>query len=238
MIWFGNLNQVVVAPNHAGLGLASESTRMQLALERVAESAPGLSGTARVSALAATGWVDHATAERLLPLYRQFDPDRHFSEYVRRLSFRGKLAAEEFRVGVRCIVEEVTGSGWVDQVGPEPCVRFATQEFEGVVLAQPEVGFTINGKTREAIEAAVEEMPDVLAIVARNFERGAAEQLSGILHKTGVRGTLLTVNLLLGLRATALRYQPRLPRVVDVLSIGGAMKSADLAKLGERELAA
>src|SRR5688500_4636015 len=116
---------------------------MQMALERVAELTPGLSGTSLVEAAAATGWVDRATAERLLPHFRHFDPDRHFSEYLRRLSFRGHSAEEEFRSGIRCVVEEITGNGRIGQIGPEKCVRFSTSDREGIVLAQPEVGFTI-----------------------------------------------------------------------------------------------
>lgn len=234
MIWFGNLDRIVVAPPPGELALAVESKRMQYALERVAEAAPGLCGRDLLDALAGTGWVDRPTAERLLPTFRHFDPDRHFAEYLRRLSFRGHSAAEEFRTGVRCVVGEITGDGWLDQVGPEPCVRFTVGEHQGIVLAQPEVAFTIAGRTRDALMAAIEEMPDTVVVVARNFEKGAAAQLAGILSRTGVPGTLITVNLLLGIRATTLRYQPRLRRVVDLLASGGALRSADVAKLGNR----
>jgi hypothetical protein len=234
MIWFGHINRLVVTPPPDGLAAAAEATRMQFALERVAEATPGLGGPPLLDALAATGWVDRGTAERLLPTFRHFDPDRHFAEYLRRLSFRGHSAAEAFRTGVRCVMEEITGNGWLDQVGPEPCVRFTVGTSEGVVLAQPEVGFTIAGRTRDALLAAVDELPDVLVVVARNFEKGAAAQLGSILSRTGVPGTLVTLNLLLGIRATALRYQPRLDRVVDLLSTGGALRSADIACLGDR----
>jgi hypothetical protein len=236
MIWFGNLGKVVVRPPVApeGVKLGRDETRMQIALERVAEVNPGLYGARLIDALAETGWVDKATAERLLPQFRHFDPDRHFAEYLRRLSFRGQLAAEEFRTGVRCIVEEITGHGMIDQVGPEPCVRFAAGSYEGVVLAQPEVAFTIAGKTRDAIAAAVEEMPDVVVVVARNFDRSTGEQLAGILERTGIPGTLVTINLLLGIRATALRYQPRVGTVIELLATGGTLRSAHVAKLGDR----
>jgi hypothetical protein len=234
MIWFGKLNRIVVRPPTCGLGFDSESARMQTALERVAESSPGLWGSALVDALVHTGWVDRPTAERLLPHFPHFDADRHFAEYLRRLSFRGPTAADEFRTGVRCVVEEITGNGMIDRVGPEPCVRFSTDAFEGVVLAQPQVGFTITGRTREAIAAAVEEMPDVVVVVARNFDQGTAQQLAAILHRTGVPGTLITINLLLGIRATALRYQPCLDRVVRLLSTGRMLRSADVARLGDR----
>lgn len=238
MIWFGNLNRIFVSPPPEHLRLAAESTRMQFALERVAEAAPGLGGQSLLDALASTGWVDRPTAERLLPHFRHFDPDRHFADYLRRLSFRGRSAADEFRSGIRCIVEEMAGSSWLDRAGPEPCVRFSRGQTEGLVLAQPEVGFSISGRTRDALAAAVEEMPDVVVVVARNFDRNAAGQLSGILHRTGVPGTLVTLNLLLGIRATALRYQPEFDRIIDVLATGGALRSTDIARLGDRALAA
>jgi hypothetical protein len=178
--------------------------------------------------------VDQRTAQRLLPTFVHFDPDRHFSEYLRSLSFRGRSAAQEFREGVRCIVEELTGDATVAEVGPEQAVRFRTGDREGVVLAHPEVSFTIGGATRDALAAAVEEMPDVLVVVARNFDRGTADQLSGILTRTGVPGTLVTVNLLLGLRAMKLRYQPAEDRVVQLLGAGRPLRSCDIARLGER----
>jgi hypothetical protein len=238
MIWFGNLNRILATPLPEHRGGDSEPVRMQYALERVAESAPGLSGPALLDALAGTGWVDRAAAERLLPTFRAFDPDRHFSEHLRRLSFRGHMAGEDFRSGIRYITEEITGHGTVDQVGSEPCVRFAVGPYEGVILAYPEVSFTISGRTREAILAAVEEMPDLLVVVARNFDRNAAEQLATLVHRTGVPGTLLSLNLLLGVRALTLRYQPGLDRVVNLLSKGGQMRSAEIARLGDRETAA
>lgn len=207
---------------------------MQRALEWVAERAPQLEGPRLLDALASSGWIDRPSAERLLPGFRHFDPDRHFAENLRKLSFRGKSAAEDFRHGVRCVVEEVTGSGTMGEVGPEQAIRFQSGEREGIVLAHPEVAFTIGGKTREAIEAAVEEMPDVLVVVARNFERSAAEQLAATLQRTEVPGTLVTVNLLLGIRATALRYQPSADRVVDLLGSGRPLRSADVARLGDR----
>jgi hypothetical protein len=234
MIWFGKVERLISEPIPEALGLASESVRMKLALERVAETAPGLGGSALVDAIASTGFVDRTTAARLLPTFRHFDADRHFAEHLRRLSFRGRLAADQFRTGIRCVVEEITGSGLLDQVGPEPCVRFAADAYEGVILAQPEVGMTIAGRTRDALLAAIEEMPDVVVVVARNFEKGASDQLQAILGRSGVPGTLVTLNLLLGIRATTLRYQPRLDRVVSVLAKGGTLRSADIAPLGDR----
>lgn len=237
MIWFGNLERFFVGKVPAGLPQTAEFTRMQLALERVAELAPGLTGRTLVDAVTSTGWVDRETAERLLPHFRYFDADAHFAAYLRRLSFRGRSAEDEFLNAVRCVVEDIVGDARIDEIGPEKCVRFVRGDREGIVLAQPEVGFTISGKTRDAILAAVEEMPDAVVVVARNFEKGAADQLASILSRTGVPGTLVTLNLLLGIRATALRYQPRAERVIDILSIGGTLRSPQIAALGERETA-
>lgn len=234
MIWFGNLNRILPSPVPDGFGPLSERARMRNALEHVAERAPGLSGAALLDTLAATGWVDRATAARLLPEFSFFDADRHFAEYLRRLSFRGQSAAEEFREGVRQVVTEIVGDGALDDVGPERAIRFKQGEFEGIVLAHPEVSFTIGGPTRGAVEAAVAEMPDALVVVARNFDPHATAQLSGMLASTGVPGTLLTVNLLLGIRAISLRYQPSLERVVSVLGAGRPLRSTDIARLGDR----
>lgn len=233
MIWFGNLTRILVDGSPAPLERIAEATRMQRALERVAEHTPGLAGDALLDALSSTGWIERAAAQRLLPLFRHFDADRHFCEHVRGLSFRGRSAAEEFRESVRQIMSEVLGGARLDQVGPEPCIRFGWGEREGIVLAHPEIGFTLSGRTREAIFAAVEEMPDTLVIVARNFERAAEQQLSGIVHGTGVPARLVTVNLLLGLRATALRYRPDRERVLEVLAARGTLRSPEIARLAE-----
>src|SRR5690606_19837517 len=99
MIWFGNLNRILPEPDPAAFGPLPERTRMLRALEWVAERAPQLSGSALLDALAGTGWIDRSAAERLLPEFRHFDPDRHFSDTLRRLSFRGRSAAEDFRRG-------------------------------------------------------------------------------------------------------------------------------------------
>jgi hypothetical protein len=235
MIWFGNLDHIVRVPAELAPVGGSEHDRMRHALERVAERAPHLSGAPLLDALAGTGWVDRATAERLLPLFRHFDADRHFADNLRRLSFRGRQAAEEFRSAVRCIVEELTGSAAEETIGPEPAIRFRRGEREGVVLAHPEVAFTIGASTRDAISSAVEEMPDTIVVVARNFDRHTAAQLTATLAQTGVPGTLVTVNLLLGIRATALRYQPPADRVIDLLGTGRPLRSADVARLGDRE---
>lgn len=234
MIWFGNLTPILGTRIPEGFGLLSETARMQHALERAAERAPQLSGAALLDALEATGWVDRATAARLLPGFSHFDPDRHFADYLRRLSFRGRSVADEFRLGVRHVMEEVIGEGTIEEIGPEPGVRFRRGDYEGVLLAYPEVSFAIGGRTREAIDAAVAEMPDTLLVVARNFDPHASAQLSGLLAGTGVRGTLLTLNLLLGIRAIALRYQPSLERVAGVLGAGRPLRSADIACLGDR----
>jgi hypothetical protein len=49
-----------------------------------------------------------------------------------------------------------------------------------------------------------------------------------------VPGTLVTVNLLLGIRATTLRYQPGAERVIELLGSGRPLRSRDVAVLGER----
>lgn len=233
MIWFGNLNRILPQPLPDAFGPEPEVVRMQHALERVAEQAPHLTGRELVSALAETGWVDRPTAERLLPAFRHFDPDRHFSEYLRRLSFRGRGAATEFRSGVRHVVEELTGSAMVQMFGPEPGIRFRRGDLEGVVFAHPEVSFSIGGGSREAIAAAAEEMPDTVVVIARNFDHTTAGQLAGLL-RSDVPGTLVTVNLLLGIRAVTLRYQPGVERVVQLLGAGRPLRSADVARLGDR----
>lgn len=234
MIWFGNVHQVIDRPAMGGYAYDSDSARMQIALERVAEKAPGLWGARLVDALAETGWVDRSTAERLLPQFRHFDPDRHFSEYLRRLSFRGRSAADEFRDGIRCIFEEIIGEGTIGLLGTEPCIRFTSGQYEGVVLAQPEVSFSIAGRTREALSAAIEEMPDVVTLIARNFDPASADQVRAILDRSEIPGTLITLNQLLGIRATALRYQPGVERVIALLATGGSLRSADIARLGNR----
>lgn len=205
---------------------------MEQALTWVAARAPHLTGPALVDALADTGWVDRPTAERLLPAFRGFDPDRYFAEDLRRLSFRGAAVADEFRLRVARAVEDMTGSARIGSVSAEGAIRFGHGDREGIVIAYPEVGFTLGARTRDAVLAAVEEMPDALVVIARNFGSETAGQLGGILARTEVPGTLLTVNLLLGMRAIALRYQPPIERVVDLLGAGRPLRSADIATLG------
>lgn len=235
MIWFGNLNRILRTGSPEAFGPKPERDRMRHALEWVAERAPQLSGSALLEALEHSGWVDRGTAARLLPEFRHFDPDRHFSDYLRRLSFRGPPAAEEFRAGVLTVLSELCEHAALGEVGPEPAIRFRSGDREGIVLAHPEVAFAIGGTTRQAVEAAVEEMPDLLLVVARNFDRTTADQLSALLHRTGVPGTLVTLNLLLGVRATTLRYQPSADRLFGVLGTGRPLRSADVAQLGNRE---
>jgi hypothetical protein len=71
-------------------------------------------------------------------------------------------------------------------------------------------------------------------IVARNFAEGAEAQLRSVLDRSELPGTLVTVNLLLGMRAIALKYQPSPDRVIDLLGAGGALRSRDIAALGDR----
>lgn len=234
MIWFGNLNRILPDTGADAFGSLGERERMLRALEWAAERAPWLAGAGLLDALHTSGWVDRSTAARLLPEFRHFDADRHFSDALRRLSFKGSSAAEEFRRGVGCVVHELTGSAREGAAGPETVLRFSRGEREGVVIAHPEVSFTVAGKTREAIESLVEEMPDTIVVVARNFERSTADQLAGILSRTGIPGTLVTVNLLLGIRAVSLRYQPSPERVIDLLGAGRPLRSVDVALLGNR----
>lgn len=235
MIWFGrNLSEKLSTPAPAVALPPDEGARMEEALRWVASRAPHLEGDALLDALAATGYVDRATARRLLPCYRHFDADRHFSESLRRLSFRGPAAAGEFRDRVGRVMADLTESAALDDVGAEPAVRFRHGAREGVVLAYPMVNFTLGGESLKAVEAVVEEMPDALVLVARNFQDGTAQQLRALLHRTEVPGTLVTVNLLLGIRAVTLKYQPGGDRVLDLLSAGRPLRTQDVATLGDR----
>lgn len=235
MIWFGKLQKLFPASAPRPAAAADDHGRMRQALQWVAARAPHLAGDALLDALAGTGCVDRASAARLLPLFRDFDADRYFAENLRRLSLRGARAADEFRAGVGRVVEDVVGTAHLGSVGPEDGIRFRSGEREGIVLAYPEVGFSLGGNARKSVEAAVEEMPDALVVVARNFQEGTAGQLSSVLSGTGVPGTLVTVNLLLGIRAVALRYQPAPERVIATLGAGRPLRSTDVALLGNRE---
>lgn len=234
MIWFGRHPGLHVPPASRGRVPVRESDRMRAALERVATRAPHLSGAALLDALEATGWIDRAAAARLLPAFRDFDADRHFAQHMRLLSFRGPSAAEEFHAGIGRIVEDMFGAADATEVGREAAYHFRHDEREGLLLAYPEVNLSIGGGLRAAVAAAVEQMPDTLVIVARNFQNGTAEQFAAMLQGTEVPGTLITINLLLGIRATALRYQPSPARLVDLLGAGRPLRSTDVARLGDR----
>jgi hypothetical protein len=238
MIWFGRpLDDVLFTPP-AGVSVpGDESSRMERALRWVAAREPQLAGPALLDALAATGWVDRATAARLLPCFRHFDADRHFAEALRRLSFRGPPAAGEFRQRIGRLMEDVVGDATLSTLAGEECVRFRAGAREGIVLAYPQVGFTLGGGAARAVAAAVEEMPDALVVVARNFQDGTAGQLGALLAGHEIPGTLVTVNLLLGIRASALRYQPAAERIVRLLGAGRPLRSRDVAVLGERAAA-
>lgn len=232
MIWFGKLSAIFPAPASAEQSLGDDAARMEQALRWVAARAPHLEGAALLDALAGTGWVERSTAARLLPTFRGFDADRVFAEALRSLSLRGEPVAEEFRARIGRVVEDLTGDARLAALGPEQAIRFAHGEREGVVLAYPQVSFTLGGSAMKAVTAAIEEMPDTLVIVARNFADAAASQLRAVLDRTEVPGTLVTVNLLLGMRAMALKYQPSPDRVIDLLGAGGALRSRDIARLG------
>lgn len=235
MIWFGNLSHALGLMVPASVPApGGETTRMEHALRAVASYAPQLEGEALLDALAATEWVDRTTAARLLPCFRHFDRDRWFAESLRSLSLKGPLVADEFRTRIGRVVEDLTGNSRVEDVGPEGAVRFTLGDREGIVLAYPAVQFTLGGNAARAVEAAAEEMPDALVIVARNFQDGTGGQLRSMLERTEVPGTLVTVNLLLGMRATALKYQPSPDRVLELLSTGRPLKTQDVAKLGDR----
>jgi hypothetical protein len=235
MIWFGKpFSEVLFTPPAGVNPVGDENTRMEHALRWVAARDPHLEGPALVDALAATGWVDRRTAERLLPCFRHFDPDRYFAEALRGLSFRGPTAAGEFRQRIGRVMEDLTGNAAIGTVAAEECVRFGTGERQGLVLAYPQVQFSLGGEAAKAVAAAAEEMPDALVIVARNFQEGTAGQLASMLQGREVPGTLVTVNLLLGIRATTLRYQPGAERVIELLGSGRPLRSRDVAVLGER----
>jgi hypothetical protein len=235
MIWFGRpVHEVPYTPPPGASPIGDETTRMEHALRWVAARQPQLEGAALLEALASTGWVDGLTAARLLPCYRHFDPDRHFAEALRSLSFRGPTAAGEFRQRIGRVMADVACEAAQGEVGGEACVRFRAGGEEGVVLAYPQVAFALGGPTAAAVAAAVEEMPDALVVVARNFHEGTAAQLASLLAGTEVPGTLVTVNLLLGIRASALRYRPGPARVATLLGAGRPLRSRDVAVLGER----
>ncbi|HEX8395767.1 MAG TPA: hypothetical protein VF665_25665 [Longimicrobium sp.] len=235
MIWFGKqLNEVMWTPPAGVNPIGDENTRMEHALRWVAARDPHLEGEALLDALGATGWVDRGTAARLLPCFRAFDPDRYFAEALRSLSFRGPTAAGEFRQRIGRVMEDMTGTAALGSVGPEECVRFGDGQRQGVVLAYPQVQFTVGGEAVKAVAAAVDEMPDALVIVARNFQENTAGQLRALLQGSEVPGTLITVNLLLGMRASALRYQPGPDRVLQLLGAGRPLRSRDIAVLGDR----
>lgn len=236
MIWFGKLERLFIGPVPPGLPEAADEKRMQFALERVAEVAPWLTGDPLIDALAATGWVDRETASRLFPVFRHFDPDRHFGDYMRRLSFRGRTVEEEFRYGIRSIFQEIVGNAELCQLGPEACIRFEEGDRQFVALCRPEVGLTVAGTTREALLASIEEMPDAVLLIARSFERSAVDQVSSVLSRTGIPGSLVTVNHLLGLRATALRFGSSPEMIADVLALGGSVGSVQVARLGDQSV--
>jgi hypothetical protein len=236
MIWFGKgVRERLFYPAPRPTREGDEVHRMELALRAVAERSPHLSGTDLAEALAHTGLVDRETALRLLPLFPHFDADRIFSDALRALSFRGPAAAEEFRARmVRVFADLTGGEATLGEAGPEPVVRFRHGGREGIVLAHPQVAFTLGGKTLETLRAAVDEMPDALVVVARNFQDGTRDQLRALLDRTEVPGTMVTVNLLLGMRAAALRFQPSPERVLDLLGAGRPLRTQDVAVLAER----
>ena len=67
----------------------------------------------------------------------------------------------------------------------------------------------------------------------RTTRANACLSAPGILALTS-KWTLVTVNLLLGIRATTLRYQPGAERVIALLGSGRPLRSRDVAVLGDR----
>ncbi len=230
MIWFAN----PTVRGRPAARPAPAALRMERALREVAAREPHLRGRPLAEALAATGWLDLETALRLLPCYRHFDPDRYFAEHLRSISFRGETVAADFRAGVKRALHDLLGGADSGELGSQACVRFGTGEREGVVLAYPQVDFALGPDVSAAAAAALEEIPEAFVLVARNFRQTTAAQLSGILARSDVSGTLLTVNLLLGMRAVVLRYRPDPARVFDLLAAGRPIRSADVARLGDR----
>lgn len=233
MIWFGPK-----APNAATLprplpdrSLGDSTSRMYRALAEVAAHSPHLFGRPLVQALAESGWVSEAEAERLLPCFPRWDPDRSFAEALRRLSFRGLGVADEFRSRVARAMADIVGDARVSE--DEGLVRWEAGERIGVVLAYPEVDWTVGGEARTTLARVAEEMPDSVAVVARSFRETAASEVRSLLGPE-VPGTLVSVNLLLGLRAAALRHQPPTSRMLELLGLGRSLRSVDLAVLGER----
>ncbi len=207
---------------------------MSRALEWVAERDPTLAGAALTSALAATGYVDAGTARRLLPWFSGFDPNRHFSYRLRQLSCGGEPAGDEFRRRIAVVLRDLAGAAKPGRLASEPALRFSHGEREGVLLAYPRVSLSLSGSLLQAVRAASKEMPDTLVIVARNFRPGVAGELGGLLSGTEVPGTLVSVNRLLGMRAVARRYRPAPEKIVQLLSAGREVNSADLGRLGDR----
>jgi hypothetical protein len=231
MIWFGKLPGIRIPELSPP---ERPHRRMRQALECVACHAPGLSGAALVQALASTGWVDETTAERLLPEFRHFDSERHFAQNLRSLSFRGRSMEDEFRRAVARAMEDIVGPARGEGEEESAEHRFGDEEWQGTALAFPEVRCSISGRIRELVAAAAEQMPDTFVLIARNFDPEAHAQLSALLGRE-IPGTLMTVNQLLGIRAMALRYHPAPARVRELLAIGRALRSADIARLGDRD---
>jgi hypothetical protein len=233
MIWFRD--PPAATPLEFGPTLTARG-RMKQALERVASRAPQLRGAELVGALLETGLVDPPTVRHLLPEFAGFDPERHFADHLRSLSFRGASRADEFRAAMERVVVDVVGSGARMPAGAEEAIVFEHGERQGVLLAFPEVNFSVGGRSRDWIAAAAEEMPDAIVVVARTFDAHAPGQLAALLSGADVPGTLVSVNLMLGIRAMVQKYAPPPDRVVDLLAAGRLLRSPDVAVLGERFL--
>lgn len=235
MIWFGENFVPVFTPRDR----EGEFSRMQRGIRWVAERTPGATGEELVSALSESGWVSTETARRLLPYFRDFDADRYFAERLRRLSFRGELAVDEFRRRIGQVMVDLTEEGErVVLSGGAEAVRFRAGERDGLVFAFPEVSYAVDPELRAAVPDVLEHFPHTVVLVARNFRPGAEAAFRSLFRGQEIAPTTVTVNRLLGLRAVALRYRTPADRVMDLLCSGSGVSTRAVARLGDRELAA
>jgi len=168
-----------------------------------------------------------------------FDPDRHFAESLRRLSFRGELAVDEFRRRIGQVMVDLTEDGEkVVLPGGAEAVRFRAGDRDGLVFAFPEVSYAVDAELRAAVPDVMEHFPHAVVLVARNFRAGAEASFRSLFRGQEIAPTLVTVNRLLGLRAVALRYGTPAELVMDMFCCGGSVSTRAVARLGDRELAA
>ena len=190
MIWFGNLNRILPQPDPAAFGPLPERARMLRALKWVAERAPHLTGSSLLDALAGTGWVDRG--------HRASDSCRSSATSTPTATSPIPSAGSPFAAdppprssaaASGCVMEEVTGDGDDGRGGTgagDPLPHRGSAR--GSSSPTPRCPSPSRAGRATAVEAAVEEMPDVLVVVARNFERSTAAQLAAVLERTEVPG--------------------------------------------------